>query len=111
MVSLSNLAANFERESAMRALFYCDATQGSMMIVNPVFHRFFVIRMELILSQLTKVADQETSISLLAAFFNAFKAVWLLHHLAFAHELPVSIFRVPVRADFDPRFMEQVSVL
>ncbi|KAG0578232.1 hypothetical protein M758_4G007200 [Ceratodon purpureus] len=83
--------------------------QGAMTIVNPVFHRFFVIRMELILSQLTKVADHETSISLLAAFFNAFKSVWLLHHLAFATELPVTIFRVPARADFDPRFMEQVT--
>lgn len=83
--------------------------QGDMTIVNPVFHRFFVIRMELILSQLTKVADHETSISLLAAFFNAFKAAWLLHHLAFANEVPVTIFRVSPRAEFDPRFMEQVT--
>lgn len=80
-------------------------------IVNPTFHRFFVIRMELILSQLTKVADKETSLSLLATFFNAFKSVWLLHHLAFAHDVPVSIFRVSVGADFDPRYMEQVTTI
>lgn len=78
-------------------------------IVNHTFHRFFVIRMELILSQLTKVADKETSLSLLATFFNAFKSVWLLHHLAFAHEIPVTIFRVSMASDFDPRFMEQVT--
>ncbi|KAG0631581.1 hypothetical protein M758_1G263900 [Ceratodon purpureus] len=78
-------------------------------IVNPTFHRFFVIRMELILSQLTKVADKETSLALLASFFNAFKSVWLLHHLAFAHEAQVTIFRVPSATDFDPRFMEQVT--
>jgi hypothetical protein len=83
--------------------------QGAMTIVDATFHRFFVIRMELILSQLTKVADHETSIALLAAFFDAFKAVWLLHHLAFANEVPVTIFRVSPRADFDPRFMEQVT--
>lgn len=78
-------------------------------IVNPTFHRFFVLRMELILSQLTKVADKETSLALLASFFNAFKSVWLLHHLAFAHEAAVTIFRVPSASEFDPRFMEQVT--
>ncbi|XP_024389957.1 uncharacterized protein [Physcomitrium patens] len=78
-------------------------------IVNPTFHRFFVIRMELILSQLTKVTDKETSLSLLATFFNAFKSVWLLHHLAFANENSVTIFRAPSTSDFDPRFMEQVT--
>lgn len=78
-------------------------------IVNPTFHRFFVIRVELILSQLTKVADKETSLALLGTFFNAFKSVWLLHHLAFASDTPVSIFRVAPAMDFDPRYMEQVT--
>jgi hypothetical protein len=78
------------------------------LVVNASFHRFFVVRMELILSQLGKLAESEISLSLMASFFNAVKAVWLVHHLAFAFDQPVSIFRVSPSAEFDPRFMEQI---
>ncbi|XP_024401295.1 uncharacterized protein [Physcomitrium patens] len=78
------------------------------LVVNANFHRFFVVRMELILSQLGKLAESEISLSLMASFFNAVKSVWLVHHLAFAFDQPVSIFRVSPSAEFDPRFMDQV---
>lgn len=78
------------------------------LVVNASFHRFFVVRMELILSQLGKLAESEISLSLMASFFNAVKSVWLVHHLAFAFDQPVSIFRVSPSAEFDPRFMEQI---
>ena len=78
------------------------------LVVNTSFHRFFVVRMELILSQLGKLAESEISLSLMASFFNTVKAVWLVHHLAFSFDQPVSIFRVSPSAEFDPRFMEQI---
>lgn len=81
------------------------------LVVNTNFHRFFVVRMELILSQLGKLAENEISLNLMAAFFNAVKAVWLVHHLAFAFDQPVSIFRVSPSSEFDARFMEQVTTL
>jgi len=77
-------------------------------VVNASVHRFFAVRMELILSQLGKLAEKEISLSLMATFFNAVKAVWLVHHMAFAFHQPVSIFRVSPASEFDARFMEQV---
>ncbi|KAG0568633.1 hypothetical protein KC19_6G034600 [Ceratodon purpureus] len=79
------------------------------LVVNTNFHRFFVVRMELILSQLGKLGENEISLNLMAAFFNSVKAVWLVHHMAFAFDQPVSIFRVSPASDFDARFMEQVT--
>lgn len=79
------------------------------LVVNTNFHRFFVVRMELILSQLGKLAENEISRNLMAAFFNSVKAVWLVHHMAFAFDQPVSIFRVSPASDFDARFMEQMT--
>lgn len=80
------------------------------LVVNSSFHRFFVVRMELILSQLGNLAESEISLSLMASFFNTIKSVWLVHHLAFSFDQPVSIFRVSPSAEFDPRFMEQIPV-
>lgn len=77
------------------------------LVVNAHFHRFFVGRMDLILSQLGKLTHSEISLNLMGAFFNAAKSVWLVHHMAFAFDQPVSIFRVSPSAEFDPRFMEQ----
>jgi hypothetical protein len=59
---------------------------GALVVNASTFHRFFVVRMELILSQLGKLAESEISLSLMASFFNAVKAVWLVHHLAFAFD-------------------------
>ena len=79
------------------------------LVVNANFHRVFVVRMELILSQLGKLAENEISLNLMTVFFNAVKAVWLVHHLAFAFDHPVSIFRVSPASEFDARFMEPVT--
>jgi len=87
-----------------------SSSQASAVVVNASFHRFFVVRMELILSQLGKLAElQEISLSLMEAFFHAAKGVWLVHHMAFAFDQPVSIFRVSPAAEFDARFMQQVT--
>lgn len=78
-------------------------------VVNANFHRYFVVRMELILSALGKLAEVDASDTLMAAFFSAVRSVWLVHHLTFAFDPPVTLFRVAAAADFDPRYMDQVT--
>lgn len=78
-------------------------------VVNANFHRYFVVRMELILSALGKLAEVDASDNLMAAFFGAVRSVWLVHHLTFAFDPPVTVFRVAAAADFDPRYMDQVT--
>lgn len=85
--------------------------KAQAVVVSANFHRFLVMRMELVLSQLGKITTMDMPVVLMAAFFNAVKSVWLVHHLAFSFDPMVTLFRVAPAADFDPRYMEHVTKL
>lgn len=77
-------------------------------IVNHNFHQFFVVRMEIVLHQLGEVGETNMPGSVISAFFDAIKAVWLLHHLAFAFRPAATILRVSQGAKFEAEYMKQV---
>ncbi|CAK9234392.1 unnamed protein product [Sphagnum troendelagicum] len=80
-------------------------------IVNTTFHRFFVVRMEIVISQLGKLGETNMPVSVITAFYKAVKAVWLVHHLAFAFgPAAVTIFRIAPGSKFNPMYMEEVVV-
>lgn len=80
-------------------------------IVNTTFHRFFVVRMEIVISQLGKLGETNMPVSVITAFYKAVKAVWLMHHLAFAFgPAAVTIFRIAPGSKFNPMYMEEVVV-
>jgi len=80
-------------------------------IVNTTFHRFFVVRMEIVISQLGKLGETNMPVSVITAFYKAVKAVWLVHHLAFAFgAAAVTIFRIAPGSKFNPMYMEEVVV-
>jgi hypothetical protein len=80
-------------------------------IVSSSFHRFFIMRMEMVISQLGKLGEMNMPVSVITAFYNAVKGVWLVHHLAFAFNPAfVSIFRIAPGSNFDPMYMEEHKV-
>jgi hypothetical protein len=80
-------------------------------IVNTTFHRFFVVRMEIVISQLGKLGETNMPVSVITAFYKAVKAVWLVHHLVFAFgPAAVTIFRIAPGSKFNPMYMEEVIV-
>jgi hypothetical protein len=80
-------------------------------IVSSSFHRFFIRRMEMVISQLGKLGEMNMPVSVITAFYNAVKGVWLVHHLAFAFNPAfVSIFRIAPGSNFDPMYMEEYNV-
>jgi hypothetical protein len=80
-------------------------------IVSSSFHRFFIMRMEMVISQLGKLGEMNMPVSVITAFYNAVKGVWLVHHLAFAFNPAfVSIFRIAPGSNFDPMYMEEHNV-
>jgi hypothetical protein len=80
-------------------------------IVSSSFHRFFIVRMEMVISQLGKLGEMNMPVSVITAFYNAVKGVWLVHHLAFAFNPAfVSIFRIAPGSNFDPMYMEEHNV-
>jgi len=80
-------------------------------IVSSSFHRFFIVRMEMVISQLGKLGEKNMPVSVITAFYNAVKGVWLVHHLAFAFNPAfVSIFRIAPGSNFDPMYMEEHNV-
>lgn len=80
-------------------------------IVSSSFHRFFIMRMEMVISQLGKLGEMNMPVSVITAFYNAVKGVWLVHHLTFAFKPAfVSIFRIAPGSNFDPMYMEEHNV-
>lgn len=77
-------------------------------VVNHSFHQFFVVRMEVVLHQLGDFGESNVPGFVISAFFDAIKAVWLLHHLAFSFRPAATILRVCQGAKFEPEYMEQV---
>lgn len=77
-------------------------------IVSHSFHQFFVARMDIVLQQLGDVSETNIPSSVNSAFFDAMKAVWLLHHLAFSFRPAATILRVSQGAKFEGEYMEQV---
>lgn len=77
-------------------------------IVSHSFHQFFVARMDIVLQQLGDVSETNMPSSVNSAFFDAMKAVWLLHHLAFSFRPAATILRVSQGAKFEGEYMEQV---
>jgi hypothetical protein len=83
-----------------------DDEQG--VIVNPTFHQFFLVRMDTVLHQLGDLGETNMPPTVLSAFFDAIKAVWLLHHLAFSFRPAATMLRVSQGAKFEAEYMEQV---
>lgn len=75
-------------------------------IVNPTFHEFFALRMETVLRRLGLDTGQTAAVT--SPFFDAIKAVWLVHLLAFSFRPPGTIFRIKHGVTFDPKYMEHV---
>lgn len=103
---------SFQAFQELRTVMWEDVEQTvheQGLIVNHQFHRFFNVRMEIVLNELGEVGDTETPASVISAFFDAVKAVWLLHHLAFSFRPAATILRVSQGAKFEPEFMEQVQ--
>ena len=83
-----------------------DDEQG--VIVNHSFHQFFLVRMDIVLHQLGDVGETNMPPTVISAFFDAIKAVWLLHHLAFSFRPAATILRVSQGAKFEAEYMAQV---
>jgi hypothetical protein len=67
--------------------------------------------MEIVISQLGKLGETNMPVSVITAFYKAVKAVWLVHHLAFAFgPAAVTIFRIAPGSKFNPMYMEEVVV-
>lgn len=109
-VALQQLS--FQAFQELQSVTWADIEQTldeQGVIVNHSFHQFFVVRMEIVLHQLGEVGDTTTPGSLISAFFDAIKAVWLLHHLAFSFRPAATILRVSQGAKFEAEYMEQVQ--
>ncbi|KAG0616712.1 hypothetical protein M758_5G136300 [Ceratodon purpureus] len=83
-----------------------DEEQG--VIVSHSFHQFFLVRMDIVLHQLGDVGETTMPPTVISAFFDAIKAVWLLHHLAFSFRPAATILRVSQGAKFEGEYMDQV---
>lgn len=103
---------SFQSFQELRSVTWFDIEQTleeQGVIVNQSFHQFFVVRMEIVLHQLGEVGDATTPGNVISAFFDAIKAVWLLHHLAFSFRPAATILRVAQGATFEGAYMEQVQ--
>lgn len=75
-------------------------------LYNPTFDRFCSRKMRA-LGRAVGCPGRLWPDELARTFLSAARAVWLLHHLAFAYPAcPPGIFRVAARSPFDARFME-----
>ncbi|KAG6501017.1 IRK-interacting protein-like [Zingiber officinale] len=103
-----NRQANFAAFVAMRNLSWNEVLRKGSKCYDEEFSRFCDRKMSGIAALLNWPRPWPEQ--LLGCFFVAAKCVWLLHQLAFSFSPPLAILRVVEGQNFDPIYMQDVSV-
>lgn len=103
-----NRQANFASFIAMRNLNWNEVLRKGTKCYDEEFSRFCERKMSSVAAMLNWPTPWPEQ--LLGSFFVAAKCVWLLHQLAFSFSPPLAILRVVEDQNFDPLYMQDISV-